>query len=152
MLTESFLAYAHFIAMLTLVVFMASEAALCRPEWINAAVVRRLARVDRIYGAAALAVLATGVARTVWGVKGSDWYWSQPLLWTKLGLFVAIALISIKPTLMLVRWRRAVDAGRGLPDDDAVRSVRRWIIVQAHLLLLIPLAAVLLARGVFTRT
>jgi putative membrane protein len=150
-LLEPLLAYAHFIAILTLVVFLTSEAALCRPEWINAAAVRRLARVDQIYAVSALAVLATGFARTYWGAKGFGWYWSQPLLWTKVALFVAIALISIKPTLMFSRWRRAVDAGRGLPDDDAVRSVRRRIIVQAHLLLLIPLAAVLLARGVLVR-
>lgn len=151
MLTEPLLAYLHFIAILTLVVFLTSEAALCRYEWLNAAAVRRLARVDRIYAGAALAVLATGFARTVWGAKGFGWYWNQPLLWAKVGLFVAIAMTSIKPTLAFIRWRRAVEAGRGLPDDDEVRSVRRWIIVQAHLLLLIPLAAVLLARGVFTR-
>lgn len=151
MLIESLLAYAHLVAILTLVVFVASEAALCRHEWINAAAVRRLARIDRIYMVAAIAVLATGVARTLWGAKGVDWYWSQPLLWAKLGLFVAIGLLSIKPTLAFIRWRRAVGAGRGLPSDDEIRAVRRWILIQAHLLLLVPLAAVLLARGVFAR-
>lgn len=145
-LIESLLAYAHFIAILALVVFVASEAALCRHEWINAAAVRRLARIDRIYVFAAIAVLATGAARTLWGVKGFDWYWSQPLLWAKLGLFVAIGLLSIKPTRAFVRWRRAIDAGRTLPTDNEIRAVRRWIMIQAHLLLLVPLAAVLLAR------
>ena len=47
-MTEALLAYAHFVAILMLVVFVTSEAALCRPEWMNAAVVRRLARVDLI--------------------------------------------------------------------------------------------------------
>ena len=47
MLLESLLAYAHFVAILSVVVFVTSEAALCRVEWLNAAVVRRLARVDR---------------------------------------------------------------------------------------------------------
>jgi putative membrane protein len=32
-----------------------------------------------------------------------------------------------------------------------VRQVRRWVMVQAHLMLLIPLAATLLARGVWTK-
>jgi hypothetical protein len=36
MILESLLAYAHILAILTLVVFIASEAALCRPEWMNA--------------------------------------------------------------------------------------------------------------------
>jgi putative membrane protein len=151
MLTESLLAYAHFAAILTLVVFLTSEAALCRVEWLNAAVVRRLARLDLIYMVAALVVLATGVARTVWGVKGMGWYWHQPLLHLKLSLFVVIALISLRPTLAFIRWRRQLDAMQALPGEDEIRSVRRWIMVEAHLLVLIPLAATLLARGVGTR-
>ena len=43
-MTEALLAYAHFVAILSVVVFITSEAALCRAEWLNAAVVRRLAR------------------------------------------------------------------------------------------------------------
>ena len=59
---EAILAYLHLLAILTMVVFISSEAALCRVQWLNAAVVERLARVDRVYGIAAMMVLATGVA------------------------------------------------------------------------------------------
>ncbi|MFY9478610.1 MAG: DUF2214 family protein [Aquabacterium sp.] len=149
MLTESLLAYAHFVAILTLVVFITSEAALCRPEWMNAAVVRRLARVDIIYMGAAMAVLATGFARTYWGAKGFEWYWHQPLLHIKVTLFVIVGLISIAPTRAFIRWRKAVDANGALPPEAEVRKVRKLIMVQAHLVMLIPLAAVLLARGVW---
>ena len=47
MLLESLLAYAHFVAILSVVVFVTSEAALCRVEWLNAAVVHRLAVCPR---------------------------------------------------------------------------------------------------------
>lgn len=151
MLTESLLAYAHFVAILTLVVFLTSEAALCRPEWINAAVVRRLARVDIIYMGAAMAVLATGFARTYWGAKGFEWYWHQPLLHVKVTLFVIVGLISIAPTRAFIRWRKALDASGALPAEAEVRKVRKLIMVQAHIVMLIPLAAVLLARGVWAR-
>ncbi len=147
---EAVLAYAHFAAILALVVFITSEAALCRAEWLNAAVVRRLNRVDLIYLFAALAVLATGVLRTVLGVKGAGWYWHQPLLHLKLTLFVVIALMSVRPTLAFRRWLRALERDGSLPGEAEVRGVRRWIMVQAHLLMLVPLAATLLARGVFT--
>ena len=149
MLTESLLAYAHFVAILMLVVFITSEAALCRPEWMNAAVVRRLARVDIIYMGAAIAVLATGFARTYWGAKGFEWYWHQPLLHIKVTLFVIVGLISIAPTRAFIRWRKALDANGALPAEAEVRKVRKLIMVQAHLVMLIPLAAVLLARGVW---
>jgi putative membrane protein len=149
LLLEPLLAYAHFIAVLTLVVFVASEAALCRYEWLNKEAVRRLARVDRIYLLAAIAVLATGFARTYWGAKGFAWYWSQPLLWVKVALFVLIGVISMKPTLAFRRWRISAEGGRGLPSEYEIRGIRRLVMVQAHLLLLVPLAAVFLARGTF---
>lgn len=151
MLTESLLAYAHFVAILSVVVFLTSEAALCRTEWLNAAVVRRLVRVDVIYLCAALAVLITGIARTWWGMKGTGWYWHQPLLHLKLTLFVVIGLISLKPTFSFLSWRKALDATGQLPSEDEIKGVRKLIMLEAHLLVLIPLAATLLARGVWTR-
>jgi putative membrane protein len=147
MTLEALLAYAHFLAILTLVVFISSEAALCRVEWMNAKVVERLAVVDRIYGIAAGAVLLTGIARTWWGVKGAAWYWHQPLLHLKLGLFIAVGLMSIKPTIMFIRWRRQLAATGALPAEEEVRTARKWVMVQAHIVALIPLAAVFLARG-----
>ncbi|MFT3859696.1 MAG: DUF2214 family protein [Aquabacterium sp.] len=151
MLLESLLAYAHFLAILTLVVFVSSEAALCRAEWLNAAVVRRLVVVDRIYLIAALAVLLTGVARTVWGVKGPGWYWAQPLLHLKLTLYIVAGLMSIKPTRMFMRWRRQVDLDGALPSEGEIRQARRMVMIQAHIVAVIPLAATLLARGVWAR-
>jgi putative membrane protein len=147
MTLEALLAYAHFLAILTLVVFISSEAALCRADWLNAKVVERLAVVDRIYGIAAGAVLLTGVARTWWGIKGTAWYWSNGLLHLKLALFVAVALMSIKPTVMFIRWRRELRASGSLPAQAQVRTARKWVMAQAHLIALIPLVAVFLARG-----
>lgn len=144
---EALLAYAHLLAILTLVVFLASEAALCRPEWLNALTVERLARVDGIYGMASGLVLVTGLARVFMGAKGSGWYWSNPLLWTKLGLFAVIALVSIKPTITFIRWRKQLRASGALPSEAEVRATRKLVMVQAHIIPFIPLAAVFLARG-----
>ena len=147
MILESLLAYLHFLAILTMVVFLGSEAALTRVEWLNAAVVARLARIDSIYGGAAALVLATGVARTLWGIKGVGHYWSNPLLYVKLALFLGIGLLSIRPTLSFRDWRRTLAAGGGLPDAARVKATRHLVMIEAHLLALIPLAAVFLARG-----
>ena len=151
MTTEALLAYAHILAILMMATFLASEAALCRQEWINPAVVERLVRVDMLYGISAIAVLATGLARTWWGMKGAGWYWSQPLLHAKVTLFVVIGLMSIVPTVRFLRWRKALRTTGALPPEAALRSTRRLVMVEAHLLALIPLLAVFLARGVGTR-
>jgi putative membrane protein len=147
MTLEALLAYTHILAILTLVVFLSSEAALCRPEWINAKVVERLGKVDAIYAVAAIAVLLTGIARTWWGVKGTGWYWTNGLLHLKLTLFIIVGLISIKPTLMFRRWGKALKANGALPDESEVRTARKFVMIQAHLVAIIPLAAVFLARG-----
>ncbi len=147
MTLEAILAYVHFLAILTMVVFISSEAALCRVEWLNKAVVERLARVDMIYGMAAILVLASGIARTVWGVKGTAWYWTNPLLHVKLTLFIIVGLISIFPTMTYLRWRKQLRASGTLPAEAEVRKTRKLVMIQAHILVLIPLFAVFLARG-----
>ncbi|MFS2033285.1 DUF2214 family protein [Polaromonas sp. CT11-55] len=147
MTLEALLAYAHLLAILTMVVFLASEAALCRVEWLNAAVVERLGKIDMVYGISAGLVLLTGLARVFLGSKGAAWYAHNPLLYLKLAMFLVIGLISIKPTLMFVRWRRALRANGALPDAVEVKKARRLVMVQAHILPFIPLVAVFLARG-----
>ena len=147
MTLEALLSYAHILAILTMTVFLASEAALCRTEWLNAAVVERLAKIDMVYGASAIAVLLTGSARVTWGAKGMGWYLTNPLLHVKFTLFIVMGLLSIGPTLAYLRWRRALRADGTLPDALQVRNTRRLVMVQAHILPLVPLAAVFMARG-----
>jgi len=147
MTLEAILAYLHLLAILTMVVFISSEAALCRVQWLNAAVVERLAKVDRVYGIAAVAVLATGVARTVLGIKGTAWYWTNPLLHLKLTLFIVVGLMSIFPTLTFLRWRKALRADGTLPVEAEIKKTRKLVMAQAHLIAIIPLVAVFLARG-----
>ena len=147
MTLEAILAYLHILAILTMVVFVSSEAALCRVQWLNAAVVERLATVDRVYGIAAVAVLATGIARTLLGVKGTAWYWTNPLLHVKLTLFIVVGLVSIFPTLTYLRWRKTLRATGALPPAAEVAKTRKLVMVQAHLIAVIPLFAVFLARG-----
>ena len=147
MTLEAFLASAHLVAILALVAFMSSQAALCRIEWMNAAVVERLVRLDVIYQITVVTLLASGVARMFWGIKGSAWYWSQPLLHAKLTLVLVMLLLSIAPTLAFRRWRRALRANGRLPGAVEVRKARRLIMVQSHILPVVAVLAVFWARG-----
>lgn len=147
MTLEALLASLHLVAILTLVVFLSSEAALCRSEWMNAAVVRRLAKLDMIYGIAALVLLMTGIARIVWGAKGLTWYVSQPLFHLKMLLFFVMAILSLRPTFTIRRWLQTLNVAGTLPSPESVRRARRWIMVQAHLIPVIAVIAVYWARG-----
>ena len=147
MTLETVLACLHLLAILTLVVFLSSEAALCRNEWMNAAVVQRLARLDLIYGIAAGVVLATGLARLFLGTKGVTWYVSQPLFHLKMTLFVVAVLLSFKPTAVFRRWLRQLRDNGALPAASEVQSTRKWVMWQAHLIPVIAAVAVFYARG-----
>ena len=147
---EALLAYLHIAAILSLVVFISSQAALCRVEWLNAAAVRRLVVLDKIYLSAAALVFASGLARSIWGVKSAAWYADQPLWWAKLGLMLLILLLSIKPSMAFRRWLVQLEAQSSLPLEQEIKAVRAQIMRTAHLLLVIPVAGVMLARGLGT--
>jgi putative membrane protein len=147
MILESILAFFHISAILALVVFATSEAALCRAEWMNAQVVDRLVRVDRIYWIALIAVVLTGLARIFWGIKGAAWYWSNWLLHVKLTMTVIVLALSVRPTLRFRRWQAVLRSGGTLPTQAEVTQVRKMVMISTHIVPLIPLAAVFLARG-----
>ncbi|WP_027996353.1 DUF2214 family protein [Simplicispira psychrophila] len=147
MTLEAFLASLHLVAILALVTFMSSQAALCRIEWMNAAVVERLVRLDVIYQTTAAVLLASGLVRIFWGIKGASWYLTQPMLHLKITLFVVMVLLSIAPTLAFRRWRRALHVSGALPAAAEVRRARRLIMVQSHILPVVAVIAVFWARG-----
>ena len=147
MTLEAVLASLHLVAILTMVVFLSSQVALCRNEWMNAAVVQRLARLDMIYGIAAVILLLTGIARLVWGVKGMGGYVSSPLFHLKMTLFVLVVLLSIKPTLTFRRWKKALDATGQLPAAQEVAQTRKWVMRQAHVIPVIAVVAIFWSRG-----
>ena len=144
---EAVLASVHLLAILTLVVFLTSQAALCRVEWMNAAVVQRLARLDMIYGIAAVILLLTGIARLLWGVKGMGAYTASPLFHLKMTLFVIAFLLSLKPTLTFRRWKKTMDASGQLPAPEEVRQTRKWVMWQGHVVPVIAVVAIFWARG-----
>lgn len=147
MTLEAVLASLHLLAILTLVVFLTSQAALCRSEWLNGAVVERLPRLQLLYGLAIALVLASGLARVFWGVKGAGWYLPQGWLHLKVLLLMVMGGLAVPCTRAYGRWRREWRAHASLPTSQEVDRVRRLVMWQAHLFPVIPVIAVFWARG-----
>ena len=147
MLLEATLAYLHLAAVLAMVVFSTSQAALLRAEWLNAAAVQRLKLVNRVYLICLGALLLTGLLRMGLGVKGVHWYGQQPLLWAKLAGLALLGWAAVAPSQAYRRWSAA---GAALPGADEVAAVRKQVMRASHGMLVIPALAVLLARGVGT--
>lgn len=151
MILESLLAYAHIMAFLMLATFMTSETALCRDTWVNPAVVHRLVRVNLLSLISGAILVLTGLARTWWGMKGTDWYWAQHLLHAKIALLVAMLVLLAMASRRYRAWRRRLVADGTLPTSDELKKTRLLVMWSAHLMAVVVLLAVFLARGVATR-
>lgn len=144
---DAFLAYLHFTAIFLVFSFLVVETMMMRGA-LDAPAVRILGRVDLWFFGSAIAALATGFMRLVWGAKGPDFYLSSWPLYVKLALFVAVGIVSVGPTLRFIRWRRMFERDPAWKVPDAERRlVRRLVMVEVHLAAFIPLAAVIMSRG-----
>jgi putative membrane protein len=66
----------------------------------------------------------------------------------KVGLYVAVALLSVAPTLAFVRWRRELDRDPAWrPPEAEHRRFRKLVMAEIHIAVLIPIFAVIMARG-----
>jgi len=147
MWNDAILAYLHFAAIFTLIWFLAKEWTLLRVGFANVDI-ERLASADAGFGIAAGSVLVTGALRAAFGIKGWAFYAHNPAFHVKVGLFVLVGLISIAPTIRFLRWRKArrSDAAFRVSEMEW-KSARRLVMIELHLVALIPLAAVIMSRG-----
>ncbi|WP_295911886.1 DUF2214 family protein [uncultured Xanthomonas sp.] len=140
------LAALHHLAMLLLIAALVAEWTLLRAP-LERIQLTRLVRIDAMYGVAALLILAIGALRVRYGVKGADYYLHTPWFWAKLGTFAAIGLLSLVPTLRLLRWRRQARLQpTWSPDTAQVRTLQRLIGVELGLLAVLVVLAAAMAR------
>lgn len=142
------LAILHHILVFSLVAVLAMELALVRPG-MDAATVRRVARIDLHYGMIAGLVIAVGFLRVFFGLKGADFYFANHVFWTKVGLFVLVGVLSVPPTLRYLAWRRnAASDEKNLPGEGEIKGVRRYVVLELVFIVFILIAAAAMARGI----
>jgi len=104
---------------------------------------------DNLWGLAAFLWLATGLLRVFSGLeKGSSYYLHDPVFYAKMGLFLVIFLLELRPMITLIRWRGALRRGVAV-DTSPAPALARISQIQAALVVLIVFAATALARGFF---
>jgi putative membrane protein len=147
-LIDALVAYVHYLGIMTLMAALVSEHLLIGGTF-DLERARQLVTTDVIFGAAAAAVLLSGVLRMFYFGKGAAYYLGNPLYHAKLTLFVVAALLSVYPTVQFRSWRPDVRAGR-LPDVPVARlaAMRRVLRFELLLVVLMPLLAVMMGRGV----
>jgi len=146
-MTDLLLAAAHHLVAFSLVAILAAELALCRPG-ISGGALDRLARVDAAYGASALLILAVGVSRVIYGLKGAQYYLHNPWFWGKMSALAIVALLSIWPTMSVLRWRGTARKSPGfIPSEAAIARVRAFIMFEFAFLAAVLICAATMARS-----
>ncbi|THC43638.1 DUF2214 family protein [Massilia sp. Mn16-1_5] len=148
-MTDLALAIVHHLIVFGIAAVLAAELALMRPAAMSSQTVKLLGRFDAAYGMLALAILAVGFLRVWYGAKGPDFYLHNHVFWGKIAAFAAVGLISIKPTIRIAAWKKALKANAAfMPALDEVGALRRLLLIEIHVFALIPIFAAMMARGI----
>ena len=144
MTLEIFLRYTHFISIFGIVGTLVSEHLLLKKE-MSRAEIDRIARIDSIYGLAAVMLITVGLTLWLGSVGKPAVYYSKNWVFhLKLTCFALIGILSIYPTVFFIRQRKG--------DANEIVTVPKNIFIMLRmeltLLFIIPLLAGLMARGV----
>ena len=107
---------------------------------------KRLLAADTAWGLAAGLWIATGLARVFLGPKDPVFYWRNGFFWIKMTLFLTVFVLELAPMRTFTRARQAAARGAAPPLFDVARY-RRINTIEMALVVTIPFAAALMARG-----
>jgi putative membrane protein len=140
-------AFLHHLCAFTLVSAVAIEFTLIRQE-LTLSSARRLQVTDLVLGIAAGALLVIGLLRVFFFEKGASYYFHSHAFLTKFSLFIILGLLSIIPTMEILSWRAALQAGQ-VPVIETKKKRLVTGVIHGELLaiVIILLCAAIMARG-----
>ena len=143
MTTEIILRYIHFISIFGIVGALVSEHLLLKKE-MTPAELNRLSKIDAVYGLAAVTLLGVGLTLWLSGVGKPSIYYTQNWIFIlKISLFGTIGLLSVYTTIFFLKNRGSKEEKIKIPP-----SIFCMLRFELLILLIIPLLAGLMARGV----
>jgi putative membrane protein len=148
MTINALFAAAHFLAVFGIVATLFFEWMTISPtlSYIEA---KRLQVCDRWYGLSAVVILIVGFARVLHFEKGKEFYFANPFFHAKLGLFVAIGLLSIYPTVRFIKWGAQTKQGLApVVAEREYKAIKALLSVQLVLLMGVAVCASFMARGI----
>ena len=138
--------YAHFIAVFAIVGAIFAEQFLIS-KTMTRSEIKRISKVDAIYGLGALVVLLAGFALWFWVGKPASFYSRNWIFHTKLTLFIVLGLMSVYPTVFFLKNRKGDDLDTMIKVPNMVIILLRLELV---LIIIMPLLASFMTLGIGT--
>ena len=112
-------------------------------------VAKKMQHIDMANAIAATLVLLIGMIRLFHTEKGADYYFHNVPFLAKLAFYGLASILSIVPTLEVLRWKKALKLGQ-LPvvSDAKIGQLRAVAIGQVLCILAMTMCASLAARGI----
>ena len=143
MTLELIIRYLHFLAILLVFGSLLVEFVLVN-EKLPKKVMKLLGKIDALYGLASLLLFGAGLSLWFWVGKPTEFYSQNPIFISKFVLVCFVGILSIWPTIFFIKNQKG-------NDEDVIEIpsyIRIIILVEVVLLLVVPMLAVLMARGV----
>jgi putative membrane protein len=147
MTLDAILAIAHHLIVFALVALLAVEILLVYIR-LDMRTLRILSLVDGWIGVLTMAIAVVGVARVLWGAVPADYYLRNYFFWTKMTFLSIFSFWLFVPGIRVQRWHKKTkaDPDYEIPAED-YPYVRRTLWIELALLVPVPIAAALMARG-----
>jgi putative membrane protein len=148
MVTTSIMAFLHHLLAFALTACLVYEFVAFR-KGMGIEEIRRIQRVDLVYGISAGLLLVIGLLRVFFFEKGVNFYIHSPFFWVKMTAFLIVALLSIDPTIRYIRWNKTLSQNK-IPEiaDSEHKRTRILLWLEVIGIVVILLAAPLMARGI----
>ena len=141
-MTDIFIRYFHFLAIFIMFSLLTCEHFLLKAE-VPSSQLKRLRIVDMVYGISAVVALICGLGLWFFVGKPAGFYSGNWVFHTKVTLFLATAVISIIPTLFILKNSKASTSTIAVP-----KYIIMCVRVELLFLCVIPLLAVMMANGI----
>ena len=145
---SAFVAYIHYLGIILCFSALLYERISLKID-LNKKEVINMILADVIYGIAGLAILITGILRVKYFGQGGEFYFSNPIFWFKVSLYIIVGLLSLYPTTTYLLW--AIPLSKNdLPtiSDNLVRRFNFIISIELFCFAIMPFFATLMARGI----
>ena len=148
MVPTALMAFLHHLLAFTLTACLVYEF-IAYHKNMGLAEIRRIQRVDLVYGISAGLLLLIGFLRVFFFEKGINFYLNNPFFWVKMTAFLLVGLLSIDPTIRYIRWNRTLRQNE-VPEISETEYNRTRLLLSLEVIgiAVILLAAPMMARGI----